>query len=195
MLVLLPYAALGLAPVAWFSQVDPASPALDQRYAWSARLLRWTARGAGRRLPAPRYAPLDQPLALAACIQERLQAGQVPHLLTFPSSAVELCRAASEAGLDLRGTQLSIGGEPITAARLAPLEAAGMTALPHYGCMEAGLMSEGCLAPIAPDDVHLFDDLHAVIQPGPEVSAGAVPARALLISSLRLSAPLLLLNV
>jgi hypothetical protein len=61
--------------------------------------------------------------------------------------------------------------------------------------MEAGLFSEGCLAPAAADEVHLFDDLHAIIQPGSALANGVLPARALLISSLRPSAPLVLLNV
>jgi hypothetical protein len=60
--------------------------------------------------------------------------------------------------------------------------------------MEAGIMSDGCLAPVAADDVHWFDDLNAVVQPGDEL-AGLLPPRALLVSSLRPTAPLILLNV
>jgi hypothetical protein len=60
--------------------------------------------------------------------------------------------------------------------------------------MEAGRIGDGCLAPAAPDDVHVFHDRHAVIHAdagsGPEVAP-----RTLLFSSIRDSAPVVLLNV
>lgn len=192
--VLLQYAALGVPPVAWFSQVDPESPELDPRYAWTARTLRWACGVVGMRLPQPAWAPLERPQAVAAWLRRALDAGETPHLLTFPSSAVAVCRAAQEGGLDLAGTRMSIGGEPITPARLAAIRAGGVDAAPHYGSMEAGRIGEGCLAPAASDDVHVFEDLHALVPAGPDIP-GALPADALLISSIRRTAPLVLLNV
>jgi hypothetical protein len=88
---------------------------------------------------------------------------------------------------------MSIGGEPVTAARLGAIRAAGVSAVPHYGSMESGRIAEGCLAPAAPDDVHVFDDLHAVIHPG-EPGGGGLPSRALLVSALHPTAPVVLLN-
>jgi hypothetical protein len=192
--VLLQYATLGAPPVAWFSQVDPGSAELDPRYAWTARTLRWACRVVGTRLPPPVWAPLEQPTAVTTWLRRCLDAGATPHLLTFPSSAVAVCRAAQEGGLDLAGTRMSIGGEPITPARLAAIQAAGVDAVPHYGSMEAGRIGEGCLAPAAADDIHVFEDLHALVQAGPGIH-GALPADALLISSIRRTAPLVLLNV
>jgi hypothetical protein len=195
MMLQLQYAALGLPLAAWFSQVDPRGSALDPRYAWSARLLRWAGRAFGVRFPRPALAPLGNPKRVLDWLQHSLQAGVVPHLLAFPSSASELCRVASEAGIKLDGARFSIGGEPVTAARLAAIRATGAEALPHYGCMEAGIISEGCAAPIASDEVHLLHDLNAIVQPGAWLGADALPPRALLISSLRSTAPLMLLNV
>jgi hypothetical protein len=191
--VLLQYAGLGVPPVAWFSQVDPGSPGLDRRYAWSTRTLRWACWAAGMRVPRPVWAPLDRPAVVGAWLRRCLDAGEVPHLLTFPSSAVALCRAAQEAGLDLAGSRMSIGGEPVTPARLAAIRAAGVDAVPHYGSMEAGRIGEGCLAPAAADDVHVFDDLHALVVGGPDLDE-RLPPGALLISSIRPTAPLVLLN-
>ena len=54
-------------------------------------------------------------------------------------------------------------------------------------------MGDGCLSPGAPDDVHLFHDLNAVIQP--DAALSALPARSLLVTSLRRTAPFILLNV
>ncbi|HEX9710175.1 MAG TPA: hypothetical protein VGB42_09455, partial [Candidatus Thermoplasmatota archaeon] len=192
--VLLEHAALGVPPVAWFSQVDPRSPNLDPRYAWSTRVLRWAGRVLGTVLPSPVTAPLARPAPVVGWIRECLGAGQAPHLITFPSSAVELCRAAREAGVELAGLELSIGGEPITSVRLAAIRAAGAHALPRYGSMESGRIGDGCLAPKAPDDIHVFHDLHAVVQPGAGDGQRTVP-RTLLFSSLRDSAPVVLLNV
>jgi hypothetical protein len=61
--------------------------------------------------------------------------------------------------------------------------------------MEAGILSEGCLAPEAADEVHLFHDLNAVIQASPCPTTASLPDSALLLTSLRSTAPMILLNV
>jgi hypothetical protein len=123
-------------------------------------------------------------------------AGRTPHLCwAYPSSGVRLCEAALAAGLDLAGVEMTLLGEPITAARLAAIARAGAHAIPAYGSGEAGLIANGCLAPAAADDVHVYRDLQAFIQPGPAAATAGLPARALLISSLRPTAALVLLNV
>jgi hypothetical protein len=72
----------------------------------------------------------------------------------------------------------------------------GAKALPQYASIESGgSIGSGCLAPEAPDDVHLFDDLHALIQPNQDGEIPGLPASALFISSLRPTAPFILLNV
>jgi hypothetical protein len=194
MTVLLEHTVLGVPPVAWFSQVDPQSAKLDPRYMWSARALRWAGRALGARLPAPVTTPLARPAPILEWIQKCLGAGQTPHLITFPSSAVELSRAAQETGLRLAGLELSIGGEPVTAVKLAAIRASGAHVVPRYGSMESGRIGDGCLAPAAPDDVHVFRDLHAVAQA--EAGSGSkTPPGTLLFSSLRDTAPVVLLNV
>jgi hypothetical protein len=184
------------APVsAWFSQLDPVRAGLPHRYRWSARVLRWGGWLAGRPCPRPRHVPLADPLPIAAWMARVLDAGEVPHLHTFASSAVRLAERARAAGIDLRGAQLSLGSEPTTRARLDAVRASGATAVPNYGSAEAGLMAHGCLAPRAPDDLHLFDDLHAVVQDRAGDGTGAARARPLYLTSLRPTASLLLLNV
>ncbi|HEX6669878.1 MAG TPA: hypothetical protein VF061_09985, partial [Gemmatimonadales bacterium] len=192
---LLHYGAFGVAPARWFSQVDPATPALHPRYRWSARVLRWGSLLAGVPLPAPEYTPLTDPRPIVRWMTDVLRSGRTPHLHTFASSAVQLCQAALSAGADLRGARLTVGSEPITAARMAVLRQAGAEPLPSYGTEEAGAIGRGCLAPEAVDDVHLLHDLHAVIQPGAAGVARGLPPRTLLFSSLRRTAPYVLLNV
>jgi hypothetical protein len=78
---------------------------------------------------------------------------------------------------------------------LATLQASGAVATPHYASMEAMTIGEGCLAAEAPDDVHVFDEVNALIQPGSaaNTAAGLLP-ESLLFTSLLPSAPLILLN-
>jgi hypothetical protein len=56
-----------------------------------------------------------------------------------------------------------------------------------------GTVACGCLVPTGPDDMHLLHDLVALIQPG-EMARPGLPPQALLASSLRPRAPLVLLN-
>jgi hypothetical protein len=187
--------SLGARPDRWFSQVDAAAPGLHPRYRWSARLVRWAGALGGRPLPRPQHVSVGDPLPIARWMRERLDGGRTPHLVTFASSAVRVCEAARVAGLDLGGAQFLLMGEPVTAARLAALRAVGAAGLPRYGTIECGPLGYGCLAPAAPDDVHIVRDLSAIVQPGERAARPDVPARALLVTSLHPAAPFVLLNV
>jgi hypothetical protein len=67
--------------------------------------------------------------------------------------------------------------------------------VPRYGANEAGPIGFGCLAPADADEVHVLEDLHAVIQPGSADARPELPPQALLLTSLRPTARLMLLNV
>jgi len=192
--IVLRFAACGATPVRWFSQVDPDAPDLHARYRWSATALRWGGLGSGVRLPRPEYVPLDDPRPIVEWMAGVLRGGGTPHLKTFASSAVRLCQAARAAGRDLAGAQITAIGEPLTRTRHDVIRDAGVRVVTEYGATESGQIGEWCLRPEAPDDVHFFQDLHALIQAGPGHEP-ALPERALLLSSLRPTAPLVLLNV
>jgi hypothetical protein len=180
-------------PDRWFSQLDPATPGLHPRYRWSVRLTRWAGWLAGAGLPSPRYVSLDDPFPIVEWMLDTIRRGQTPHLKTYASSAARLCQAAHARGVDLTGVQFTVTGEPVTEARLAAIRETGATATPRCGTSEAGLIGSGCLSPAVCDELHLFHDLNAVIQPGPE-AAGALTPRTLLVTSLRPAARLVLLN-
>ena len=183
----------GLPVSRWFSQMDPSAPDMSPRYRWSLRALRWTSLATRRPLPPVDHVPLDDPLPIARWMAGVLGTGEVPHLWAFPSSAVRLCRTAEQAGLDLRGARFTVTGEPVTTARLEAIGRTGAEALPDYGSADAGgVVAYGCLQPGAADDVHLFEDLVAVIQPAPPVS---LPPGALLLTTLRPATALVLFNV
>ncbi|HEY7601375.1 MAG TPA: hypothetical protein VIB60_02610 [Methylomirabilota bacterium] len=192
---LMEFAGFRPVPARWFSQIDPGTAALHPRYRWSARFTRWSSVLAGAGLPRPEHVSLEDPLPAAGWMRDVLRGGRRPHLMTFPSSAARLCHAAVGSGLDLAGAHFTLTGEPITATRLAAIRRAGADAQPRYGIIEAGPIGLGCLAPEAPDDVHLLHDLVAAIQPGAAGAGAGLPGDALLFTSLRATAPFALLNV
>jgi hypothetical protein len=178
-----------------FVLVDPTARALHPRYRWSEPIFRLGSALAGVPLPRQQFVPIEQPLPVVGWMSAVLGAGRVPHLWTFVSPAVRLCQAALEHGIDIRGSQFTLTGEPVTAARRDLVQRAGAEVLVDYGSKESGFLAHGCQAPEAPDDVHLFHDLNALVQAQPEDNGPGIPAGALLVTSLRLTAPLILLNV
>lgn len=195
MVIVLRFAGAGAPPEHWFSQPDPRDRELAARYRWSWRGLRWGSRVAGVPLPLPSHVPPDRPEPIVRWMADALRSGAIPHLKTYASAAIGVCQAARASGVDLTGARFTLTGEPLTAARQTVLEKSGVEARPDYGGIEMGQVGEACVAPDAPDDLHLMDDIHAVIQPGDEGSARKLPPDALLLSSLRRTAPLIFLNV
>ncbi|MDR7543786.1 MAG: hypothetical protein QN120_06025 [Armatimonadota bacterium] len=188
-------AIFGVRPARWFSQVNPSAPGLHPRYRWSVRVARLGAALAGVRLPAPKYVRPQDAHLVARWMAGVIRRGAVPHLTTFASAAVRVCLAALDEGLDLRGAQFTLGGEPTTEARLAVIRRAGAHGVPRYACSEFGQMAYGCLAPEAPDDLHLASDLHAFILVERPDGASGPPPGALLVTCLRPTAPLFLMNL
>lgn len=193
MRVLIRFRKVGAFPVRWFSQLSPKVFGVHSRYVWGARLMRWASLLAGVPLPSPEYVPLDNAVAIVLWMKEALNEGRTPHLDTYPSAAVRLCLLAVSAGIDLSGVKLSVSGEPLTAARMAAIRRAGADVVSYYSHMEAGgRIGEGCSFRAEPDDVHLFHDLYALVQPKDESRRNHA---TLFLSSLRPTSPFLLLNV
>ena len=189
------YAGFGSPLVRWFTPVDPAAPGVHARYQWACRLLAWESRAVGVPLPYPEHVPVDSPEPILRWLTDTLRAGDTPHLVAYVSPALRLCEAAERAGRDLRGAHIRLVGEPVTAGRLAAIRRAGPEVSPDYGAVDVGLIGSACRAPTAPDEIHLWDDLLAVIQAAGAPPGPGLPPATLLFSSLRSTAPLVLLNV
>jgi hypothetical protein len=184
---MLKLSSFGTRIARWFTQVDPAEPGLHPRYRWSHRLVRWASFAAGAPLPGPVHAPLDDPLPVGRWMADVIRRGGTPWIRTLPSSAVRACQAALDAGIELSGARFTISGEPVTDAKLEAIRRSGAQATPRYGSIETGPLAWGCLAAEVADDMHVFHDLHAIVQPddGP----------SLFVTSLRRTAPLVMLNL
>jgi len=196
MAIVLRFALCGASPERWFTPVDPRAPGLARRYRWTGHAMRWASMLGGVRLPVPRPVSPTALFPIVEWMRHALAGGATPHLKTYTSLAVRVCRTAIEAGLDLSGARFTVIGEPLTAARHAAIVRSGAHApATDYGSTETGQIGEPCVAPEALDDVHLMDDLHGLIQAGAGGRPYGFPPRALLITSLRSTAPLILLNV
>ena len=192
---LLKFSRWGRRPVRWFSHIDPSSPGLHPRYRWSARWLRWGSFMSGAPLPGIQHVSVEDPLPIARWITAVLARNKTPLLFTFPSSALRLTEAARRAGFDLAGAKFLVGGEPITSTRLEIVKGAGAELFPRYGSIECGPIGYGCFRPRHPDEVHLHQDLFALIQAGQAGKEAGLPPRALLITTLAPSAPFIFINV
>lgn len=189
------YAGCGMRTERWFSPIDLADPALHGRYRWSGRALRWGSRLAGVPLRAPEFVSPEAPEPILRWLVGVLRAGDVPLLVAYASHLVRLAQAARRAAIDLRGGQFLTIGEPLTSARAEAIRHSGADVTPAYGTMEAGVIGLGCTAPETSDDVHLLHDRVALVATREAGEVPGLPASALLVSTLRPSAPLILFNV
>ena len=193
---LLKFACIGDPPARWFSHVDPGAPGLHPRYRWSARTLIWASRAVGRPLPPPLHVSPERAVVIAQWMASVLRSGRTPFLFTFPSSAVRVCQAAHAAGIDLPGARSSrSAGSRLRRHASATIARVGANAAPRYGSIETGPIGYACLAPQAPDEVHVLDDLHALIQRPADAGHDTLPENTLLVSTLRPAAPFIMLNV
>lgn len=81
----------------------------------------------------------------------------------------------------------------MTPTRLRVIRETGAGVMPRFGAVETGPIGLGCLHGEFADEVHVLTDLHAVIQS--EAGAPGLPAGALYLTSLRPTAPFIMLNV
>jgi hypothetical protein len=189
---LLRHQGVGYGPARWFVRVDPSSARDELRLATLVRLLgRW----AGRPLPSVQRVPLADASPIVTWMAAVLREGRTPHLAVATSIAVEICQTAERLGVDIAGARFGVSSDPITETRLSAIRSRGADAVPSYGAAEAGVMAYGCLNPARPDDMHLYDDVHAVIRPAAAGAGAGLPANGLLMSALRPSTPYILLNV
>jgi hypothetical protein len=195
---LLEYLVAGIPVSAWFWRIDPASAGLHPRFRWSARALRLGALLSGQSVARPFYVPHGSAAPILDWFEAKLRDGRAPLLMTTPSCAVELCRQAAEQGRELRGARFLLVSEPCTAARRAAIERVGAIPLVRYASTELRPIGYGCLAPSAPDEIHVVAEQLALIQAGeigPAAAGPRLPPNATLLTTLRATAPLLLLNV
>ena len=149
----------------------------------------------GYRAPMPQVVRPEQALTVAHWVAETLKTHRRCLLIAGVSRALRVCLAAEEAGLDLTGVVIRIGGEPVTLSKVRAMEHAGARLMSVYAMTEAGSIARSCAASSDPGDLHLTKDLHAMIVHPYQIPGSEVTVPAFNLTSLLESAPKVLLNV
>ncbi len=148
----------------------------------------------GRPIPFPQHVPLSRAAHVARWLERKRRDRAPAWLDTNASSAVRICLAAREEGLDISGAFFRVGGEPYTEAKARVLVEAGGRGAVHYTMSEIGRVGLACAAPADLDEVHLLSDKLAIIQRPLEVGLG-ISVQAMYLTTVRASVPSIMLNV
>ncbi|MGE3521078.1 MAG: hypothetical protein AB7J63_19210, partial [Vicinamibacterales bacterium] len=187
------FARLGHPVDRWFSQ-SPVSLRAGGRHAAFVRAVAAVSRLAGRPVPRPEFVSLSDAATVARWLAGCRARGTPAWMSTTVSSAVRVCVAAREHGLDISGTFFRGSGEPLTPGKARVIEESGCLVRNHYAMAEIGRMAMACGHPSAHDDVHVMADKVTFLQRDIELAGGArVPA--LVMTTLLWSAPKVMLNV
>jgi len=188
-------AKVGKIPVKWFSQVDTRNfkPSLKNRL--GNDYIIYMGRIFGAKFPRPEFVSMDNTHQIAKWMADTIKRQGGCYMATFTSTAVRICHASRQNGLDISGAKFSVTGEPITEAKRKEIEAVGASVCPHFVFTEAGYVGIGCFSPFEADDVHFLKDSFALIQHRRQVPHAGASVDAFLFTSLLLSGPKVLLNV
>jgi hypothetical protein len=164
-------ARLGRPPERWFT---PSARAAAGESRAALAYVSWCSRLLGRRLPRAEPTPPSSAGRVARWLAEAR--GRGPGVVrTYTSLAVRVAEAARADGIDLAGSVLFAGAEPLTERRRAYIESTGATVVSRYTATETGLLGGACTRRRGADDMHLYTDRLAVV---------AGPRNALLFTSL-----------
>ena len=165
---------------------------------WGTHLIFLMARLHGVPLAKPEYANLNDARKVAEWVSATLEHHPNCVLYIFASSAVRVCMAAQEHGLNLKGVRFLVTGEPLTAPRRREMERMGAVPVPVYGISEVGVIAAGCSHThddAASDHCHIYMDTTAIITHRHRVPHCEFDVDSLLFTTMLYESPKLLLNV
>jgi phenylacetate-coenzyme A ligase PaaK-like adenylate-forming protein len=111
------------------------------------------------------------------------------------SNGVRVCEAAKANGLDVRGTRFSMSSEPLTEAKREEIRSAGGIPVSIYSSMDANHLAYPCPHADCADDMHVCDDLVAIVGRRRAHPVTEEPIDSFLITTLQDNQGLFLLNV
>ncbi len=187
-------AYLGHYPLRWFSSTGWRDSKQWLKYDLATLYMTFWINVFGAHRLFPQIVKLDEALTVARWAQQTLKNNERCLLYIGASRALRVSLAAQQAGIDLTGLTVRMGGEPVTAIKLRRIQDCGIRSLIGYGTSETGTLGFGCQHPAHTDDVHFFHDSFALIAyPHPLVRSDAtVPAFNL--TCLMDSSPKVMLN-
>jgi hypothetical protein len=191
---LLRYTRIGMRPEVWFSQDKFRLSAGGWRGVVFLTYTIAVSYLAGRPLPWPRFLPIDRAVVAAGWLATKKRLGTPAILDSSMSGAIRVCLAAKEHGLDISGSTLRVGGEPLTPAKAMIVKSAGAHVIDRYSMMETGTIAHGCADPIAPDDMHVLKEKLLITQREKVVDASGSTVPALAFTTLMPSCQMVMLN-
>jgi hypothetical protein len=123
----------------------------------------WFGRALGVPLPLPESLPHNDFSPVARWLADEKRRGRLGLVYSYISAAVRVAAAAREAGLDISGTVFLSGGEALTDAKRATVEAAGCEIVSRYFINEIGRIGSACRQMRSGNRVHVFRDGVAVV--------------------------------
>jgi hypothetical protein len=178
----------------WFSPTGWRDTKAWRKYAAATRYMLWWMRRFGVRVEDPVIARPGEAAVVARAVRGTLDRAGRCLLRSSVSQGVRVALAARAAGFDLAGTTMRVMSEPLTPAKRQQMEASGARVMAGYGSIETGSMALGCANGTHADDVHLLRDAFALIDHPYTVPGTDTEVRAFNLTSLRDSAPKVMLN-
>jgi hypothetical protein len=155
----------------------------------------WAGRLWGHFIPTPEHVPLEAAGTVAGWLAEKVQRGEPALLAVSANLAARVCMAAKEQRLDISGTVLRVGGEPLTPAKVGLFHELGCQSMSGYALSESGPIAGGCAAREFMDEVHVFRGKAAILQRPRPLTGGEAEIDALYLTTLLASTPKIMLNL
>lgn len=184
----------GARTLAWYSALGWRDSVAWPKYDLATVYMVSWMKALGASAPYPRIARMDEPITVARHVHRVLREHGRCLLYTSTSRAMRVCLAAEEAGLDLSGALVRVGGEPITPVKVDVMRRVGVRHLAAYGMTEVGGIAFGCVRPDGADDMHFYHDMFAVITHPVAIAGAGVTVPAINLTSLVDSTPKVMLN-
>lgn len=181
-------------PEKWFSQLEPGNPNVSRENRIAVQSLLWCCRLLGYPVPRPEFAGVAEAEKVARWMETATKKKTPCMVRTYASSAVRLIQAAMDKGIDIRGSVVFTGAEPLTPRRAEFIRAAQVTPLTRYVATETGLVGASCKDADACDDMHIYLDRHAIIQRRRDTAIGSYAVDSYLFTSMLSTAGKVMFN-
>jgi hypothetical protein len=181
-------------PTKWFSHLDSRIVNQSLKNRLAIEYIVWCCRVYGLSIPRPEFTDIRSAAKVADWIAKNKDNKSKKVVMTYASSAVRIVKAAMDKGIDISGSVIFTGGEPLTEKRCNYIESASVNAFPRYASAEAGLIGASCEQRNSPDDMHIYTDRLTIIQRNRKTIIEGYEVNSFLFTSLSSNVGKVLLN-
>ncbi|MDH3444179.1 MAG: hypothetical protein OEN50_09680, partial [Deltaproteobacteria bacterium] len=183
-------AKLGKASDRWFARKIPVRNWLEGRFhELATSLMVFMGKRYGPGFPKPELIDVGEIDRIVRWVESTRRAGKNCFITTVASSAARIARVASQMGISLEGTKISVAGEPLTEFKEQVIKDAGASITSRYSYGGAVTVGFGCANPSHRDEIHVSQDLLALISHSRSVGGGDSSIAPLLCTTLHPLAP------